>query len=68
MERIIYQVINGNGSPIGLYSVPAKGDNNIRMTDNEFKKEFNKFEEQYEFDENNTIGAVREFVEEILIQ
>lgn len=60
-NRKIFQLIDGDGRNVGLYSVP------VGTSETDFMIEFRKFDEQYDFDEENTIGAIREYVDEIYI-
>lgn len=59
MKKKLYQLINDDEGLLGLYSVP----NEIGQGD--FMTEWNKFDDQNDFDEKNTINAERMFVDEI---
>lgn len=58
MEQKFIQITSKDGSEIGIYVLPSK------MSQEEFKAEFDKFEEQDDFDNDNTIGAERLYIEE----
>ena len=61
MKKKLVAVKNEFGYEYGLYNVPEL------VSPKQFETEFNKSEDQSDFDENNTIGAERVFCEEFYI-
>ncbi|MFV2013789.1 MAG: hypothetical protein ACC656_00025 [Candidatus Heimdallarchaeota archaeon] len=60
MKKLI-EVKNEDQFVYGLYNVPES------VTSKQFETEFNRFDEQDDFDEENLIGVERVFFEEYIL-
>lgn len=59
-KTLVEVTSNISGESVGLYLVPTEKIE-------QFEKELSDAEDQYEFDENNTVGAERVYADDVIL-